>query len=128
MHDTKPKTPEFMIVTPLYVLDTDIARLFTEREMQVEELYAVGKTIEEIATVLATARKTVRSHLHNMCGKIGTKDALQLRCVLARLMLRVKVLSEKGAAMRATLHRTPCCTNEARDINGGCVNCGDPCL
>jgi hypothetical protein len=21
-----------------------------------------------------------------------------------------------------------CCDNEVRDLNGGCVNCGDPCL
>lgn len=23
---------------------------------------------------------------------------------------------------------TPCCSNEKRNINGGCDNCGDPCL
>lgn len=22
----------------------------------------------------------------------------------------------------------PCCANEKRDFNGGCVNCGDPCI
>ena len=33
---------------------------------------------------------------------------------------RVKIEKEKPI--------DSCCENEERDINGGCINCGDPCI
>lgn len=36
-------------------------------------------------------------------------------------------IQEQIAAAEVPQH-APCCDNEQRSINGGCSNCGDPCL
>lgn len=36
------------------------------------------------------------------------------------------IMTEDGKA--GIIRIEPCCENENRNINGGCDNCGDPCL
>jgi len=44
----------------------------SERELEILQLIAVGKTNQEIAEILVIAVSTVKSHINNLYGKLGT--------------------------------------------------------
>ena len=49
----------------------------SERELDVLQLIATGRTNQEIADILVIALSTVKSHINNIYGKLGTKRRTQ---------------------------------------------------
>ena len=56
---------------------TDIIEPLSERELEVLELIAEGLTNPEIASRLYLALNTVKSHAHNIYGKLGVRNRTQ---------------------------------------------------
>ncbi len=50
----------------------------TQREFQVLQSYAVGNTIEQVATILGISPRTCREYLENVKNKIGVENRKQL--------------------------------------------------
>jgi hypothetical protein len=48
--------------------------------------------------------------------------------VIHTMALAEEYLRSRGKKARAADWRKPCCPNEKRDANGGCLSCGDPCI
>lgn len=53
------------------------ARGITPREMEILAMVAVGAKNEEIADKLGISPHTVKTHVYNMCKKIGVPNRLQ---------------------------------------------------
>jgi LuxR family maltose regulon positive regulatory protein len=49
----------------------------SERELEILRLIALGKTNKEIADTLVIAVSTVKSHINNLYGKLGTNRRTQ---------------------------------------------------
>jgi LuxR family maltose regulon positive regulatory protein len=49
----------------------------SERELDVLRLIATGRTNQEIADILVIALSTVKSHINNIYGKLGTNRRTQ---------------------------------------------------
>lgn len=49
----------------------------SERELEILRLIATGRTNQEIADILVIALSTVKSHINNLYGKLGTKRRTQ---------------------------------------------------
>ena len=56
----------------------ELRQRLTRRELQVLQLVAVGLRNMEITARLKITEGTVKSHLHNIYEKLGTRDRLQL--------------------------------------------------
>ena len=54
-----------------------IPESLSERELDVLRLIATGRTNQEIADILVIALSTVKSHINNIYGKLGTKRRAQ---------------------------------------------------
>ena len=54
-----------------------IPESLSERELDVLRLIATGRTNQEIADILVIALSTVKSHINNIYGKLGTKRRTQ---------------------------------------------------
>ena len=65
-------TPE---IAALLVASRHLERL-TEREAQVLELVASGKSNDEIACALTVSVGTVKTHVHNVLEKLGARDRM----------------------------------------------------
>ena len=55
----------------------DMLEPLSEREMEVLQLIATGRTNKEIAEILVIAVSTVKSHIKNLYGKLGTNRRTQ---------------------------------------------------
>jgi hypothetical protein len=60
---------------------------------------------------------------------IGFSDVM----ATVRIYSRIRGLDAKMRWASAAVTITPqiresCCPNEKRDMNGSCINCGDPCI
>jgi DNA-binding NarL/FixJ family response regulator len=73
-------------VTPLLArLGQDpSATLLTEREREVVELAAWGRTNRQIAAVLGVSVRTVHSHLNHAYAKLGMADRAELAALVQR--------------------------------------------
>jgi DNA-binding NarL/FixJ family response regulator len=56
----------------------DLRQRLTRREMEVVQLVAEGLRNKDITARLAISEGTVKIHLHNIYGKLGTNDRVQL--------------------------------------------------
>ena len=54
-----------------------LKRPLSEREMEVLNLIAAGRTNRDIADELVIALSTVKSHTHSIYGKLGVKNRTQ---------------------------------------------------
>jgi DNA-binding NarL/FixJ family response regulator len=59
-------------------------RSLSEREMQLAEFVASGKTNAEIARLLGLSRKTVDNHVSNILGKCGLRSRVELAALVIR--------------------------------------------
>ena len=55
----------------------DMLEPLSERELEVLQLIATGRTNQEIANILVIALSTVKSHINNIYGKLGTNRRTQ---------------------------------------------------
>ena len=46
----------------------------SERELEVLRLVSAGLSNREIAEKLVISKATVKSHIHNICGKLGVRN------------------------------------------------------
>lgn len=46
----------------------------SERELEVLRLVAAGKSNREIAEKLVVSLGTAKTHVHNLCGKLGVRN------------------------------------------------------
>lgn len=67
-------------------------RRLTEREREVLDLIAVGRTYAEIARALMISEKTVSTHVSHLLAKTGSANRVEL----ARLVHRVAPDRESG--------------------------------
>jgi DNA-binding CsgD family transcriptional regulator len=59
-----------------------VGQLLTEREREVAELAAGGRTSRDIAGALGVSVRTVHSHLHHAYTKLGVSDRSELAALL----------------------------------------------
>jgi len=64
-------------VVPYLALTDERAAVLTNRELDCLSLAAIGKTLEESATILSLSTSTVRFHLRNACSKLGAANRMQ---------------------------------------------------
>lgn len=56
---------------------SDLIEALSEREIEVLHLVAAGKSNREIASELYLALGTVKTHVHNICGKLGASNRME---------------------------------------------------
>jgi ATP/maltotriose-dependent transcriptional regulator MalT len=49
----------------------------SERELEVLRLISAGRSNPEIAQTLVVATGTVKTHVHNICAKLGVRNRLE---------------------------------------------------
>jgi len=49
----------------------------SEREIQVLRLVSAGSSNREIAVALVISQGTVKTHVHNICGKLGVRNRIE---------------------------------------------------
>jgi hypothetical protein len=75
----------------------------------------------------ARAADTVTAPMIEEFDPLAT--TVRAACDANRLGMVVEEVTMPGTVpMIGAKWEKPCCENERRDMNGGCVNCGDPCL
>ncbi len=63
--------------SPLSDSEQPLAEPLTERELEVLALVAAGQSNREIAQELVVALGTVKTHVHNICGKLNVRSRTQ---------------------------------------------------
>jgi two-component system, NarL family, response regulator len=58
-------------------LDTRLVSVLTKREQEILALISIGKSNQEIATILYIAAGTVRVHVHTILSKLSVRDRTQ---------------------------------------------------
>lgn len=58
-----------------------LVEALSEREIEVLRLVAEGKSNREIASELYLALGTVKTHIHNICGKLGAKNRTEATAI-----------------------------------------------
>ena len=67
--DAGPQTPT--------VDQTDLLEPLSERELEVLRLVAAGLSNRKIAAQLVISTGTVKTHVHNLCGKLGASNRME---------------------------------------------------
>lgn len=81
-----PSVAQAMVKDYLQKLPDDASDYSTlsDREREVFQLLAEGKTLKEIASKLYLSRKTVEAHRRNIMGKLGVRSTVELVRYAAR--------------------------------------------
>ncbi|MEX0902939.1 MAG: response regulator transcription factor [Pseudohongiellaceae bacterium] len=85
-----PNIPQSVI--EVLTSNTQSAESLTERERQVVDLIADGKTSKQIAQVLGLSPKTIESHRSRIMQKLNFEQSTQLVCYAVRTQLSKPVM------------------------------------